>query len=141
MSITERQIFLIQSSFRRLMPYSEKIASLFYKRLFELDPSLKALFKSDMQEQKRKLMYTLSILVTRLDNLNMIVPMIQHLGKQHSNLYGVKQEHYSLVGEALLWTLEQQLQNHFDAEVKAAWSDLYKLLAATTVEAAYSGKQ
>jgi len=61
----------------------------------------------------------------------------KELGRQHVN-YGVQEEHYDTVGAALLWTLEQGLQEEFTTEVKEAWTTVYGLLAQTMKEAAAS---
>jgi nitric oxide dioxygenase len=38
---------------------------------------------------------------------------------------------YAVVGEALLWTLEQGLGEGFNPEVRSAWANVYDVLAAT----------
>ena len=60
----------VQSSFAKVVPIADTAADLFYNRLFELDPSLRVLFKSDMTEQKKKLMQMLAAAVRGLDDLN-----------------------------------------------------------------------
>jgi len=49
-----RQITLVQSTWSKVFPISEKAAELFYSRLFEIDPSTKVLFKGDMKTQGKK---------------------------------------------------------------------------------------
>ena len=122
------QITLVQDTFDKIRPISEKAAKLFYNRLFELDPSLKSLFKGDMKTQGKMLMQMLDYAVTGLDRLDTIVLAIQNLGIRHAG-YGVKDEYYETVGEALLWTLEQGLGKDFTPDVKDAWVEAYKLLS------------
>jgi len=55
--------------------------------------------------------------------------------------YGVHQDHYATVGVALLGTLEKALGEDFTSEVKEAWSLVYKLLAATMMDAAVSAQE
>ena len=43
--------------------------------------------------------------------------------------YGVRTEHYTVVGSALLWTLEQGLGARFTPAVREAWASAYGLLA------------
>jgi hemoglobin-like flavoprotein len=52
------------------------------------------------------------------------------LGARHAG-YGVKDQHYKVVGEALIWTLERGLADQFTPEVERAWVRVYLLLAAT----------
>ena len=129
------QIELVKSSFSKVAPIAETAAELFYQRLFELDPSLKPLFKGDMTEQGRKLMAMLATVVNKLDQLGDLMPTIQSLGKRHID-YGVKPAHYDTVGEALLWTLEQGLDSEFTAEVKDAWVAAYSALAGAMIASA-----
>ena len=135
--ITERQKFLVQSSFEKVAPISEIAARIFYDRLFELEPSVRPLFKRDLTEQGRMLMQMLSIAVHGLDHLDTIVPAVQQLGKRHVG-YGVAREHYQIVGEALLWTLAQGLGDEFTPEVREAWATTYALLAETATDGAYN---
>ena len=130
-----QQKYLVQSSFEKVVPIAETAAALFYGRLFELDPSLRPMFRGDMKEQGKKLMNMLTLAVRGLDKLDQLVPAIQALGRKHTG-YGVKPEHYNTVGAALLWTLEQGLGEFFTPEVKEAWVAVYTLMATTMQETA-----
>ena len=54
--MTPEQVTLVKSSWEKVVPIADKAAELFYGKLFELDPSVKPLFKGDMVEQGAKLM-------------------------------------------------------------------------------------
>ena len=133
--MTERQITLVQESWKKCIPIADVAADLFYKKLFELDPSLKALFTSDIKEQGKKLMQMITTAVRGLSNLPGIVSAVQDLGRRHVG-YGVKDEHYATVGAALIWTLGQGLGDAFTEEVKEAWIETYTLLSNTMKDAA-----
>ena len=75
-------------------------------------------------------MQMISVAVRGLDDLDALVPAVQALGKRHVG-YGVKDEHYATVGSALLWTLEKGLGAAWNAELQAAWTTIYTLLADT----------
>jgi hemoglobin-like flavoprotein len=129
------QKLLVQESFAKVVPISALAADLFYSRLFELDPSLKPLFKGDMKEQGQKLMMMIRTAVDGLDDLDKLVPVVQDMGRRHAT-YGVENSHYDTVGVSLLWTLEQSLGPAFTPEVKEAWTVVYTLLTHTMKEAA-----
>jgi len=133
--VNAMQIKLIQESFQKVAPIAETAAELFYSKLFELDPSLKSLFKGDMKEQGAKLMATLTVVVKGIGDLNSLVPVVQDLGRRHAG-YGVEDEHYGTVGEALIWTLGQGLGDDFTEEVREAWVAAYGVLASTMKDAA-----
>ena len=129
------QIDLVQSSFAQVAIVAEDVASMFYWRLFTLDPELRAMFRGDMKEQGKKLMTMIGSVVANLRNLERVVPSIQSLGARHLG-YGVRDEHYETVATALLWTLEQGLGHGFTDEVRDAWTAAYTLLASTMKSAA-----
>ena len=132
--MTPEQIALIQDSFRKVVPIKDRAAQLFYTRLFELDPSLKGLFPSDMTQQGRKLMAGMGVVVQGLSNLKAILPVVQELGRRHAG-YGAEPQHYETVAAALLWALEQGLGKDFTEDTKQAWTTAYGLLASTMIEA------
>jgi len=133
--LTAAQKTLVQTSFATIVPIADDAAALFYQRLFELDPSLQAMFRGSMIEQRKKLMQMLTAAVKGLDRLEQLVPVVQDLGRRHAN-YGVAEAHYDTVGAALLWTLEMGLGTAFTAETREAWTAVYGLLATTMKDAA-----
>jgi nitric oxide dioxygenase len=133
--MTPDQVQLVKTSFAAVAPIAPKAAALFYGRLFETAPELRALFKGDMTEQGRKLMSVLAAAVGSLERLPELVPVVQDLGRRHAG-YGVKDEHYATVGAALLWTLEQGLGPAFTPAVKESWTVVYTTLADVMKDAA-----
>jgi len=128
--MTPEQIELVKTSWAQVVPIADTAAKLFYGKLFELDPTLKPLFKGDMTEQGRKLMRMVGTAVSGLDRLDQIVPAVKDLGVRHV-AYGVRDSHYDTVGSALLWTLGQGLGDGFTTDVETAWARVYGLLADT----------
>jgi hemoglobin-like flavoprotein len=133
--MTNEQKHLIRQSFDLVAPMADSVAAVFYRRLFELDPSLRAMFPPALVEQGRKLMQMLGAAVGMLDRPQQLIAVLLSLGKRHAG-YGVRDEHYDTVGEALLWTLERGLGPVFTSEVKAAWVSLCEVVATTMKNAA-----
>ena len=136
MSITARQKELVQSSFAKVEPIADTAAEIFYNKLFEYDPSLKKLFRSDMKAQGRKLMSALKIAVKSLDNLDSLVPILENMAVQHLG-YGVKEKDYTTVGNALLFALKTGLGDAWTPELRQAWVDTYRIVAQVMKAAAY----
>jgi nitric oxide dioxygenase len=134
--MTPGQIKIVQDSFAKVAPISEKAAELFYGRLFEIAPQVRAMFPDDMTEQRKKLMATLAIVVNGLNNLDTILPAASALAKRHVS-YGAEAAHYPVVGQALLWTLEQGLGPSWTPEVAAAWTGAYTTLSEFMISEAY----
>ena len=133
--MTPRQIALVQGSWKDVLAVSQTAAQLFYLRLFEVDPSLRPMFRGELREQGRKLIAMMSVAVNGLARLETLLPVIEALGRRHAG-YGVKDEHYATVAAALLWALEQALGGRFTPDVKGAWTAAYGVLAFTMQRAA-----
>jgi hemoglobin-like flavoprotein len=101
--MTPEDIRTVQCSWPRVLLVKNTASRLFYEKLFEMDASLRCLFRSDMQQQREKFIQVMDIAVNKLSQLERIIPSIQELGKRHAD-YGVKDHHYRTVGAALLWT-------------------------------------
>lgn len=127
---------LVQDSFRtQVQPIADAAATLFYARLFELDPNLRPLFKTDPAVQRRALMAMLGTAINGLDHLDALVPVVENLGRRHQG-YGVADRDYDTVGQALLDALQQGLGDGFTPEIRAAWAEAYTLLASVMRDAA-----
>ena len=133
--LTQAQIALVQNSFAVVAPIADDAAVLFYRRLFEIDPTLQAMFRGDMADQRRKLMQMLSAAVKGLNHIDRLIPVVEDLGRKHAG-YGVEEHHYETVANALLWTLEKGLGTAFTPDVREAWTTVYGLLASTMARAA-----
>jgi hemoglobin-like flavoprotein len=140
--LSDQQKRVIQDTWRLVVPIAETAADLFYRRLFELRPDYQAFFTSDMASQKRKLLAMLGFIVKSLDwteeewreavsEENDLFLIMLALGRRHSSLYKIPDEAYATVGEALIWTLDYGLGKRFDAEARAAWTEVYTLISMT----------
>jgi hemoglobin-like flavoprotein len=139
-TMTPDQVKLVQQSFAKVAPISETAAILFYDRLFEVAPKVKAMFPADMTEQRRKLMATLAAVVNGLGDLESVLPAASALAKRHVS-YGARAEHYPVVGAALLWTLEKGLGDGWTPEVAEAWTAAYGTLSGFMISEAYGQPQ
>ena len=138
--MTPDQITAIQESFAKVAPISEQAAVIFYNRLFEVAPAVRAMFPTDMSDQRKKLMSTLAVVVSGLSNLESIRPAASALATRHV-AYGAKAEHYPVVGGALLWTLEKGLGADWTPQVAAAWTAAYTTLSNFMITEAYGRPQ
>jgi hemoglobin-like flavoprotein len=125
----------VQQTFALAAPRANEVAARFYARLFELDPTIRPLFTSDLKQQGEKLITVLAFAVRGLNQPDGIVDAVKRLGQRHVQ-YGVRAHDYGTVGEALLWTLAQELGPAFTQEVQDAWTAAYQLLAGLMQEAA-----
>ncbi len=133
--MTQQQVQFVKASwrtFRSIDPVT--VGDVFYTKLFYDHPSLKSLFKISKDEQSKKLIDMLNVIVGRLDRFDEMEGEVAAMGVRHVH-YGVKPQHYKAVGEALLWTLQQGLGNDYTKEVAEAWAACFNGLAASMIGA------
>lgn len=133
--MNEHTIGLVRESFDLVEPMASEVGALFYAQLFRADPALKPLFRGDLRAQGDKLVHMVATAVARLDQPEVLLPVLCQLGRRHAG-YGVVDAHYDTVGAALLRTLEQGLGPAFTPEVREAWTEVYGVMAATMKDAA-----
>jgi hemoglobin-like flavoprotein len=124
------QRHLIRKSFQAVERAPAVAALVFYRRLFELEPQLRPLFKNDIEAQAEKLMETLSAAIGMLEAPDRLTAELEALGARHVG-YGARDEHYAIVGRALLDMLAEVLGEQFTAEMRAAWTNLYLIISET----------
>lgn len=133
--MTPEEIKLVRATFAQLEPRRMEVAAMFYRRLFEIAPHLERLFTGDMTDQGAKVMGAIGVAVAGLDRLDEILPQVQDLGRRHAG-YGVEPGYYGVVGEALLWTLDEALGEAFTPTVRDAWIAAYVALSGAMIGAA-----
>ena len=121
-------IALVQQTWRQTEDLGPQVGTLFYANLFQADPRLKPLFKGDLSQQGEKLVQMIGAAVSKLDDLDTLMPILANLGRRHAD-YGVQEAHYQSVGSALLQTLAQGLGKDFTPPVRQAWTEVYGVIA------------
>ena len=134
--MTTKQIELVQNSWKQVAQIdTQTVGSLFYNRLFEIAPEVKPMFSNiTMEEQSRKLLTMLNYVIVKLDKLDDIIDEVKKLARNHVK-YGVRDEHYPVVGSALLWTLEAGLNKDWNEDLENAWTVCYTTLSGAMLAA------
>lgn len=127
---------LLETSFGKVKPHANEFSSRFYTNLFTNYPEAKPLFaNTDMEKQGKKLLASLVLVIENLRKPEVLSDALKGLGARHVQ-YGALPEHYPLVGNALLMTFEQFLQDDWTPETKQAWVDAYGAITAIMLEGA-----
>lgn len=134
-NITAEQTKLVKNSWKKLRHVNaEIIGDLFYSKLFVDEPRLRKMFSSQMKQQNKKLIDMLSFIVSKIDNFQSVNRDIQALAIRHE-CYGVKPEHYEMIGTALIWTLEKAVGKDWNINLKQAWIACFNTIAKTMIAA------
>ena len=83
------------------------------------------------------MMNTVGVAVKMLDDVPNLLPVLEGLGHKHV-AYGVVNEHYPVIGQALLDTLALGLGDAFTPQLKAAWAEIYGVISAAMLKGAAS---
>ncbi len=122
--MTKEQIHLIRSSWNAIKPMAESAGQLFYEKLFATAPGIRHLFAADIRPQAGKLIQVLGYIVAHIDTPETLVAGIEELGRRHAG-YGAKPSHFEIVGECLLETLQEGLQDAWTPDVQDAWTNAF----------------
>lgn len=126
---------LLQESFALVEAEADKLASHFYALLFLEDPSLRDLFPPMMDAHRDRLITGLITLVHRAHDTEAVDEYVRQLGRDHRR-FGVRPEHYAVVGQCLLSTLRRFAGPRWTAEMDGCWYAAFQRVAAIMVEAA-----
>jgi nitric oxide dioxygenase len=104
---------LLETSFQAVVLHGEAFVTAFYERLFTRFPDTRAFFaNTDMLVQRKKLQESLALIVQHIQHPEALSRMLQELGQRHVT-YGIRPEHYPLVGDVLLETFADFLVKHW----------------------------
>jgi hemoglobin-like flavoprotein len=134
--LTKKEIALIKESWSLIMKIDPVVAGdMFYSKLFLENPELRKMFPDRMEDQYRKLFDMLNTIIERLEKIDELKGDIVDMAKRHEG-YGVKPQHYNMVGIALLWTLQKRLGTELTDEIRSAWVNCYAILSGTMITVA-----
>ena len=139
MSLTASQIQIITDSYALIRREPVSYSKTFYYRLLHEHPFTRVLFPDDLSRQVEAFRQTVDALVEQIDNLPMLRPTLAALAKRHVE-YGVKVQHYEIVGAVLIDSFGEILADRFTPAMRNAWEALYAATAGVMVSEAYLEK-
>jgi hemoglobin-like flavoprotein len=127
---------MLEESFDLVAPQGDELMRVFYENLFRAAPAVQPLFaKVDMDGQRAALLNMLLVLRESLRDLDDIVPDLEELGARHVD-YGAKAEHYPVVGEVLIGSMEQVAGDAWKPEYTAAWAEAFPVVQGVMLSGA-----
>lgn len=125
----------LKKSWGQVAAYGDQVPLFFYSTLFLEHPHVREMFPISMANQRDKLVGALGQVVSRVDDLDSVVPVLQQLGRDHRK-FAVVRDHYPAVGQALLATLEHFSGSDWTPELAADWATAYGIVADVMTAAA-----
>ena len=137
MNLSTHEKLLVTQTFYQIMSISDRAATKFYNRLFEIAPESKPMFDdTNMIEMRKKFIDMIATVVYSLDSIEQVKQAIRQLGERHKE-YGVDKPDYDKVREAFLWMLKNELSTEYTSEVQQAWETVYDWIFITATDGLY----
>ncbi len=130
----------LQRSFSAVAAHGDELPLYFYSHLFLTHPETRPMFPPAMAGQRDRFVRALIEVVGKVHQVQAVVPYLQQLGRDHRK-YGVKAEHYPVVGVSLLATLEHFHGEGWTPELAADWTAAYDLVAKVMINAAAESEE
>ena len=134
--LSQKTIEVVKSTVPVLKEHGLEITKTFYKRMFENNPEIKAMFNMDKQEsgeQPKALAMTILAAAQNIDKLEVLLPAVKKVGAVHVNSK-VKPEHYPIIGENLLLAIKEVLGDTATEDVLNAWGEAYGVIAKVFID-------
>ena len=134
--LSDSTIQIIQAITPAVAEHAVQITTIFYKRLFQANPEVKAFFNFANQESGRQplaLAGAVAAYFSNIDRLEVLGPAVELIAQKHCSL-GVQPEHYPIVGGHLLDAIGEVMGDAVTDEVVAAVGEAYGLLAHICIE-------
>ncbi len=125
----------LKANFAQVSEHGDEVPLFFYSYLFLQNPAIRQLFPAAMASQRDRLLGALVEIVTRVDEVDLLVPFLQNLGRDHRK-FDIHSAHYPPVGEALLATMEHFSGASWTRDLAADWSAAFSIVSETMVSAA-----
>jgi hemoglobin-like flavoprotein len=120
---------LLRASFALAVSRRPDFTDRFYETLFQRYPSLRSLFvRTTPAAQARMLEHALSAVLEHIEDPWWLTGALVRLGERHVS-YGVTDEMYDQVGDALLATFAEALDGAWTPEIAAQWTLAYQTVA------------
>jgi hemoglobin-like flavoprotein len=121
---------MLRSSFELVISREPNLTARFYDTLFERHPAVRPLFSRQTRDRQEKMLGdALVAVLDHLEDAPWLTETLQALGRRHRE-YGVTDEMYPWVGEALLATLAGVAADLWTPQLNAAWVDAYDAITA-----------
>lgn len=119
----------LETSFDLVAPRGDELTDIFYSRLFAAAPEVASLFaRTDMEEQRAKLLATLVVLRKSLRDLDGLGPKLRELGGRHAR-YGARPNHYPIVAATLIGAMAEVAGDDWEPQFERAWVNALTVVA------------
>lgn len=134
--LDEYTIAIVKSTAPILEEHAETLTRHFYKRMFTYNPEVAPLFNPANQVaglQQKALAGAICAYAANIDNLAALGSAVELIAHKHASLQ-VEPEHYPIVGQNLIASIQEVLGDGATPDVIRAWTKAYEFLAKILIE-------
>lgn len=134
--LSAETISLVKATLPVLANAGTAVTEHFYQRMFAHNPELKDIFNLSHQKSGRQpaaLFAAVAAYAQHIETPEMLAAAVERIAQKHTSFL-VRPEHYAIVGEHLLATLQELAPDTFDAATTAAWAQAYQFLAGIFID-------
>jgi NAD(P)H-flavin reductase/hemoglobin-like flavoprotein len=125
----------LKASWASVAAAGDDVPLYFYSHLFLSHPEVRSMFPIQMSGQRDKLVAALGAVVSNVDQLDNVIPLLEQLGRDHRRFAAVT-AHYDAVGASLLATLKRFHGSFWTPDLADTWAQAYGAVAKVMVAAA-----
>lgn len=123
----------LEESWRLVAGHGDQVPLRFYGRLFVAHPEVREMFPLSMATQRDRFVTALGHAVSHVGDLEELTPFLRQLARGHRK-FGVRPEHFAVVGEALLATLADFLGEGWTEQLAGDWTTAFQLVASVMID-------
>src|SRR2546421_1519032 len=121
--MTEASLKRIAAHYDLIAGRMYALAQAFYKRLFEVMPEARPLFRIDIDLQSQHLAAALAMIIRNLRLLDVLEQPLMELGAAHAQV-GVRPEQYPILCRTMVETLRDGSGDAWSPELQADWTEM-----------------
>ncbi|KHF25053.1 globin domain-containing protein [Solemya velum gill symbiont] len=128
MELSQKTIVIVKESIPIIQEHGLEISSRMYDILFEKYPETKALFSGPIEKQPKILTTAIAAYAENIDQIEKLHDKLMYIANTHVKSH-VLEEHYPMVGDAILLAMKEVLADKATSEILEAWGEAYAYLA------------
>ena len=133
MAFTEEQIARLGSSFQLIEPRLDDVVSVFYTKLFEAAPALRASFPKDMSGQNGHMNAALKLVAKNITNLENLAEPLRQMGARHIG-YGAEEAQFPVVRDVMVESLANVAGYAWTPQLSEDWGAALDAVAGYMIE-------
>ena len=133
--MTPEHIHTVQSSWNKALPAGDGEARLLFESLLQGDTSLDGLFQLDPPTWSANLVQMVDVVIAGLTRRDRSTELVRRVGSRNTACPAIE-DHYDVIGTALLRALARILGAAFTPRIEAAWTIVYAQLVVVMQKAA-----